>query len=315
MMTGARGTVTPFAIEAQFSRSQVGVSCAKPLPLWVISRCMASRAITALFCASPPAVAVRLRSSESAKDLHHDDDGQQADHHAYHDFDQAEAGLAGGGIDGFLIFTMISLTGSWRWPRTDEVGPRQARWERSIEALRNMPAGSMAVPGVGRGKAGAAPGAGQDYDDPGSQRCHWRPRPGDCELVAHVAVVRSLTHISAMISLASTAASERYLASVDCLIDVACRPTSARMPIEKISIATSSSRVSCRIAGGEICAGIHSTPPGIDGGGPRRIAHANLAASRDRHAQAAHRPARSTGAAGRIGDFRWLRQHWPDQCR
>jgi hypothetical protein len=29
------------------------------------------------------------------EDLHHDDDGQQADHHADHDLDQTEAGLAG----------------------------------------------------------------------------------------------------------------------------------------------------------------------------------------------------------------------------
>ena len=37
------------------------------------------------------------------EDLHHDDNGQQADHHADHDFNQAEARLAGTPSAGFCF--------------------------------------------------------------------------------------------------------------------------------------------------------------------------------------------------------------------
>jgi hypothetical protein len=56
-----------------------------------------------------------------------------------------------------------------------------------------------------------------------------------------VAGWRSVTHIWPMISLASITASARYFASVDCLIEIVCRPTSASTPSENTRIEISTS--------------------------------------------------------------------------
>src|SRR5712675_1700920 len=105
-------------------------------------------------------------------------------------------------------------------------------------------------------------------------------------------------HICAISASARKAASLRLFDSVTFFIAVACMPTTARMPIEKMRIAISASMSMTPSSRARIGNGLRMViSPSRTGAGIGRddarggIAHADAAAARDHHAQAAHRPA------------------------
>jgi hypothetical protein len=99
MMTGAMGTAPEWQLQiaAEQSRHRKTVTALADVALHGIEG--DHRAVLRVAAG----IGGTLALLGGGKHLHHDDDGEQADHHADHDLDQAEAGLPGTRITGSCL--------------------------------------------------------------------------------------------------------------------------------------------------------------------------------------------------------------------